>query len=187
MSVQVSSFSRSRLAIGRLAPFLIFLNLHLSAVAVGFFLAVCPVVSPAWGESRLPVPRFASLRSSEVNLRTGPGVRYPVEWRYVRQGVPVEIIAEFEHWRKVRDWEGTEGWVHRSMLSGRRTLVITGELRNLRREPSLESAVVSQAEPGVFGRIEKCQGEWCRIEIAGITGWLKRFEFWGVFPDEILE
>lgn len=135
-------------------------------------------------ENVLPVPRFVSLRASEVNLRTGPGVRYPVEWVFVRKGIPVEIVAEFENWRKVRDWQGTEGWVHRSMVSGRRTMVTTGEPRALRGEPSLEAKVVAQVEPGVYGRIEECEGEWCRLYVAGTSGWLRRFEFWGVYPKE---
>ena len=138
----------------------------------------------AAAENALPVPRFVSLRASEVNLRTGPGVRYPGEWVFVRKGIPVEIVAEFEHWRKVRDWQGTEGWVHRSMLSGRRTMVTTGERRALRGGPSLEAKVVAHVDPGVYGRIEKCEGEWCRLEVTGSTGLLRRFEFWGVYPEE---
>ncbi|MDP6032050.1 MAG: SH3 domain-containing protein [Alphaproteobacteria bacterium] len=135
-------------------------------------------------ENALSVPRFVSLRKPKVNLRTGPGVRYPVEWVFVRRGIPVEIIAEVGNWRKVLDWEGTKGWVHWSMLSSRRTMVITGDRRTLRGDPSPEAKVVAQLEPGVYGWIEKCKGKWCRLEVAGSTGWLQRFEFWGVYPEE---
>ena len=138
-------------------------------------------------ENALPIPRFVSLRASEVNLRTGPGVRYPVEWVFVRKNIPVEIIAEFKHWRKIRDWQGTEGWVHRALLSGLRTMVTTGERRALRGDPSLEAKVVVYVEPGVYGQIEKCEGEWCRLEVAGSSGWLRRFEFWGVYPKENID
>jgi len=135
-------------------------------------------------ENALPVPRFVSLRASKVNMRTGPGVHYPVEWVFVRKGTPVEIVAEFENWRKVRNWQGTEGWVYRGLLSSRRAMVTTGERRALRGDPSLEAKVVAQVEPGVYGWIEKCEGKWCRLAVVGITGWLQRFEFWGVYPEE---
>src|SRR3954451_6927804 len=89
-----------------------------------------PGMAPPTG---LPVPRFVSLRSSEVNVRTGPGTRYPVEWVFVKRDIPVEITAEFDTWRRIRDWEGTEGWIHQSMLSGKRAMVVLGEVRTLRR------------------------------------------------------
>src|SRR5919204_606278 len=74
--------------------------------------------------SGLPLPRFASLRSDEVNVRTGPGTRYPVDWVFKRKGMPVEIVAEFENWRKIRDWQGASGWVHQSLLTGKRSFII---------------------------------------------------------------
>ncbi|HEX6977811.1 MAG TPA: SH3 domain-containing protein [Alphaproteobacteria bacterium] len=137
------------------------------------------------GES-LPLPRYVSLRSDEVNVRTGPGVRYPVEWVFTRRHMPVEVIQEFEHWRKIRDVEGTEGWVHQSMLSGRRYALVTGEVRTLRRRPEADAPVVARVEPGVVGEIVECEGQWCRIDAGGIRGWLPRNEFWGVYPNETL-
>lgn len=134
--------------------------------------------------SSLPVPRFVTLRAGEVNLRTGPGVRYPVEWVFVRKGMPVEIIAEFDTWRRIRDWEGTSGWVHQSLLSGRRGVVVTGALRHLRRHPEEEAPVVARAEPGVIGELRRCRDAWCEVEIEGYRGWLRREEVWGVYPDE---
>ena len=136
---------------------------------------------------KLPLPRFVSLRSAEANARTGPGVRYPVEWVFVRKDIPLEITAEFENWRKVRDWQGSEGWVHRSMLYSRRSLVVTGEKRFLRAKPSLESSVAGEIEPGVFGEIKRCERDWCEVSLAGYEGWLQRFEFWGIYPDEKLD
>ncbi|MFV3078053.1 SH3 domain-containing protein [Niveispirillum fermenti] len=137
--------------------------------------------------SGLPVPRFVSLRSAEVNLRTGPGRSYPIEWVFVRPGMPVEVTAEFDTWRRIRDVEGTQGWVHQSMLSGRRMLVITGELRTVRERPSASAAAVAQAEPGVMGRLIACKGAWCEVEIQGYHGWLERGEFWGIYPDETVD
>jgi SH3-like domain-containing protein len=134
--------------------------------------------------SGLPVPRFVTLRSDEVNVRTGPGVRYPVDWVFVRKGMPVEITAEFDTWRRIRDWEGTQGWVHQSMLSGRRSLLVTGKMRTLRREASENAEAIAQAEPGVIGRLRKCHGSWCQVELQGYRGWLRRDELWGVYPGE---
>jgi SH3-like domain-containing protein len=162
----------------------------LGAVVLGFWSVTggqMTAAPPSYAaENALPVPRYVSLRFSKVNLRTGPGVRYPVEWVFVRKGIPVEIVAEYEHWRKVRDWEGTEGWVHRSQLRRHRTMVVTGELRSLRSDPSLEAKVVAKVEPGVYGRIEQCEKDWCRLNISDSVGWLRRSEFWGVYPKEIV-
>ena len=138
-------------------------------------------------ESGRTVPRFASLRADEVNVRTGPGVRYPVEWVFARLAMPVEITADFDTWRKNRDWQDPEGWVHQSMLSGRRTVIIVGQVHTLRRAPSADAPAVAHAEPGVIGKLLGCDSRWCRIEIAGYKGWLRRGEIWGVYPDEIIE
>ncbi len=132
-----------------------------------------------WAQSGLPLPRYVSLQAGKVNVRTGPGVRYPVEWVLVRRGIPVEIIAEFEHWRKIRDWQGTEGWVHQSMLSGARTAIVMDEVRVLRRGAEESAPAVAKLEPGVVGRLLSCEGVWCRLEVAGFRGWLKRAEIWG--------
>ncbi|MCW2244783.1 SH3-like domain-containing protein [Azospirillum fermentarium] len=134
--------------------------------------------------SGLPVPRFVTLRSNEVNVRTGPGSRYPIEWVFTRKDMPVEITQEFDTWRRIRDWEGSEGWVHQSMLSGRRGAVITGEVRTLREEPSQASAVVARAKPGVIGALKKCLNGWCQVDIQGYRGWLAQSEFWGAYPNE---
>src|SRR5215475_14639412 len=112
-------------------------------------------------ETNLPIPRFVSLRSSEVNLRTGPGTMYPVDWVYVRRDLPVEIIAEFDVWRKIRDWQGTVGWVHQSMLDGRRMARITGAERELRSEPAEAASIVARLAPGVIGRLLECAASWC--------------------------
>jgi len=148
-----------------------------------------PGQPPGAGASNtgLPVPRYVSLRSSEVNLRTGPGVRYPVEWVFVRQGMPVEITAEFDTWRRIRDWEGSEGWVHQSMLSGRRAVVVIGDTRLVRRVAESSAPAVARAEPGVVGWLKKCERDWCEVDVSGYRGWLKRAEFWGVYENEKVE
>jgi len=140
-------------------------------------------------EPSLPLPRFVSFRTDPVNLRTGPGVRYPVDWIYMRRRLPVEIIAEFETWRQIRDPDGAQGWVHQSMLSGRRTGFVTGAARGLRKANVESAETVAMLEPGVVVDIQRCpaEGPFCRVEAGGLQGWLKRDELWGVYPDEKIE
>ena len=143
-----------------------------------------PGMAPPTG---LPVPRFVSLRSAEVNVRTGPGTRYPVEWVFVKRDIPVEITAEFDTWRRIRDWEGTEGWVHQSMLSGKRAIVVLGDVRTLRRAAGDSAGGLAKVEPGVAGKLLHCQASWCEVNVGGYRGWLQRSEFWGVYPAETIE
>ena len=135
-------------------------------------------------EKALPVPRFVSLRADEVNLRTGPGERYPIDWVLTRKGLPVEIVEEFEAWRKIRDAQGTEGWVHQRMVTGTRNVIVTGELRTLRADADSAAPAVARAEPGVIAHLLDCRESWCRVELQGMKGWLKRSEVWGVYPTE---
>jgi len=139
--------------------------------------------------SGLPLPRFASLRSDEANLRSGPGTRYPVDWVYTRHELPFEVIAEFDDWWKVRDWQGAEGWVHKTFLSAKRTIVITGERRRLRAEPDSNSPTLAFLDPDVIARLLTCPHgrDYCKIEVQNFEGWLKRDEFWGVYPGEFIE
>ena len=139
------------------------------------------------GRTGLPLPRFVSLRAVEVNMRTGPGVRYPIDWVYKRQDLPVEIIDEHETWRRIRDWEGTIGWVHQSMLQGERNVLVTGEARTLRKLPQKVSDPVAMVEPGVIGRLEVCDLGWCEVSVEGVSGWIQRHEIYGVYPREKIE
>jgi len=160
---------------------------HLVGALVAAFLVSGPVlaaVAAGQGTSGLPLPRFVSLRADEVNMRTGPGVQYPVEWVYVRKDLPVEVIAEFETWRKIRDWEGTQGWVHQSMLRGTRTVLLRDRLRVLRQDPEDGAPAVARLEPGVIGELDRCAGAWCRIEVEGLKGWIRRGEIYGIRPEE---
>jgi len=135
----------------------------------------------------LKLPRFASLKSAEVNLRTGPGTRYPVDWVLIYRNMPVEIVGEFEAWRKVRDWQGTEGWVHRSMLSGRRWAIVRKGIQPLRRAPKPGAPLVAQVQRKSVGRVLQCRNAWCRLNFAGVEGWMQRAELWGVYPKEPIE
>lgn len=142
------------------------------------------------GASGLPLPRFVSLKSAKVNLRIGPGLNYPIDWMYLKSGLPMEIIQEYDNWRKVRDADGTEGWVNQSLLSGRRTAIVTPWQRGkdariaVRQDPREDAGLVAEVEPGVIGTIRLCNGEWCEMEFAGVRGWVGQSQVWGAYPGE---
>jgi len=163
----------------------------LTALLAAALLAAVPAGAaendPGSGRTSLKLPRFASLRAAEVNVRTGPGTRYPVEWVYVQRSLPVEITAEFDVWRKIRDVDGTEGWVHQSMLTGKRTVMVRDALEPMRRNPAADSPAIARVEPKVVGRLLNCRDDWCRVEISGLRGWMQRKHLFGVFPDEKVE
>jgi SH3-like domain-containing protein len=136
--------------------------------------------------SGLPVPRFVSLRAAQVNLRSGPGERYPIEWVYQRRDLPVEIEREFDIWRLVRDADGVRGWVQEVMVMGRRSFVVTGADRTLRHDPDEASRAVAILKVGVIGRIRVCaaKSNWCQVQVDDYRGWLRRDELWGTLPGE---
>jgi SH3-like domain-containing protein len=145
-----------------------------------------PTFAQAGRSTGLPLPRFVSLGADRVNVRFGPGTQYPINWVFARKGLPVEITEEFDTWRKIRDYDGDEGWIHSSLLSSRRTIMVSGDVRDLRRTPGVDSRVVLRAEHGVIGDLFDCEENWCRVEIEGRRGWLQRSEFWGTRPGEIV-
>ena len=140
--------------------------------------------------SGLPVPRFVSLKPGKVNVRAGPTKDQDVTWVYTRSALPVEVTAEFENWRRVRDWEGAEGWVYHSLLSGRRTALVVPKA-NVKDAPlpiyrgaDTASNVVARLQPGVQGTVKRCTGNWCRIAGEGYDGWIEQDRLWGVYPNE---
>jgi len=139
------------------------------------------------GASGLPVPRFVSLSANEANLRTGPNEQYPILWVFVRRGTPLEVTAEYGSWRRVRDVDGTVGWMHSALLSGTRTALFTGTLRTLFAEPNINSEAVLRAEAGVLGTIDTCNAGWCRLNVHGRVGWLPQEHFWGTYSNESFE
>ena len=176
----------------RVSRFRVAVFTMIMAVAVGAFGTGQAAEEDAGGggmAAGLPLPRFASLRSEPINLRTGPGVRYPVDWVYVRRTLPIEIIAEFDTWRRVRDPEGVEGWVHQTMLSGRRTAVVKGDAQPIRRAADETSPLAATLEPGVIVSLQRCPtaAEYCRVEVDGYQGWIRRDALWGLLPDEAID
>ena len=140
------------------------------------------------GESGSNLPRMVSLRSDHINARSGPGARYPIDWIYMQKGAPVEIIAEFELWRKIKDWEGSETWVHKSMLSGKRTakIISPGEV-NVYAKPDYRSKVTAKAEEGSVGTLEKCPSDidLCKMKFdRSIEGWVSRTNLFGLYDKE---
>ncbi len=120
-------------------------------------------------------------------MRIGPGTSYPIRWVYHKRHLPVKIIEEFGNWRKVRDHEGEDGWIHRSLLSGHRTALVRAETIAFHLHPSAESPVIMQAKQNVLGHLQQCTLDWCRLDIQNIRGWAKKSELWGVFGEEIIE
>lgn len=143
-----------------------------------------PETKPADAKSG---PRFASLRAEKVFLRAGPGPDFPIQWVFVRRGLPVEILATFDIFRKIRDSDGTVGWVNQQMLTGRRSVLVSGAIRDLHHDANPGSEVVAQLEPGVIAAVSKCDPAWCEVKAGGYKGWLKRDEVWGLEPDEVIQ
>ena len=144
-------------------------------------------------KSGLPLPRFVSLKSGRVNSRIGPGVNYAVDWLYLKAGLPMEIIQEYDNWRRVRDPDGAEGWVNQSLLSGRRTAIAAPWQKgkdariDLLADPDANSRTLAVIEPGVVGTIRSCNGQWCEVSFDGHTGWISQSLVWGAYPGELVK
>jgi SH3-like domain-containing protein len=144
-----------------------------------------PVEAGIGADSGLPLPRWVALASDRVNMRTGPGPRYPISWSYQRRGLPVEIVDEHEYWRQIREQDGTKGWVHKSMLTGKRSALVMGSIQDVRDQPSPVGDVEVQAEPGVQVRLLACRDAvWCEVQVAGRKGFMAREGLWGLYPGE---
>ncbi len=145
---------------------------------------------PAVGsDSKLLMPRFVSLRSDDVNVRAGPGFQYPVNWVYHRDGLPVEIIGEFNVWRQLLLPDGGTGWVHEATVRPRRGFIVTVEKASVHADANPESALVAILDFGVSGVLLTCDGasNWCKVAVGSETGFLNRADFWGAFPNEAVK
>lgn len=138
------------------------------------------------GLSGLPVPRFVSLSSGQANMRTGPGDRYPVTWLYQRKNLPLKVVKEYGIWREVVDPDGTQGWVHRSMISGQRTAIVRNGVQGLRSRPEDGARIVWRVEPGVVGTISDCANDWCRFTVDNRGGYIRYEGIWGVTAGETI-
>ena len=137
----------------------------------------------------LPIPRFVSTKTQPANVRVGPGLDYPVKWTFVRRGLPVEVIAEFDNWRRIRDWEGKDGWMFGQLLSGKRTALVAPWPRSrpvlLRADGTNKAAAVAIVEPTVFVRVIGCDGQWCKVAAKREHGYLPQTSIWGAYPGEV--
>lgn len=142
----------------------------------------------AAGTTGLPIPRFVSVKPETANVRVGPGLDYPVKWTFVRRGLPVEVIAESGNWRRIRDWDGEDGWMLGSLLSGRRTALVApwsgAKPVPMRARPRSEARVAAVVEPNVLVGIERCDGEWCRVKAQAVKGYIRQTRIWGAYPGE---
>jgi len=177
-------------------PFPHFRQRFFAALIALFSGALAPVPAYAADEtgaaSGLPLPRFVSLKADKVNLRAGPTREHDVTWVFTRIGLPVEITAESENWRRIRDSEGTEGWVYHSLLSSRRTALVAPWSKNKESFPLYESnsasaRVSAQMQAGVLASVKNCDKKWCRIFGDGFDGYIEQERLWGVYPNEPVE
>lgn len=144
------------------------------------------------GPSGLPLPRFVSIKAQQVNMRVGPSVDHAIAWRYQRSGVPMEIIQEYDNWRRVRDAEGTEGWINQALLTSDRSAVAAPWMRNrgenvhvsMHSGREKRGRLVAQLEPGVILQLNSCDGAWCEASVEGVQGWVAQAELWGAYPGE---
>ena len=175
------SLAITRFATLRTAP------LALLAFLAALFAAQAEAQEARENASGLPVPRFVSLKTAPVNLRGGPGQDHEVRWVYVRKGLPLEIIAEYDVWRRVRDASGATGWIHKQMLDGQRMALIVGEGNAaLREAPRADAGIVAYGAPGLVAQLDECGEAWCRIEAKGYAGWVERTRIFGILAGETI-
>ncbi len=137
--------------------------------------------------TNLPLPRFVSMKASEANVRRGPSLTHRIDWVFKRRGMPLEVTAEFGHWRRVRDHDNAGGWVHYTLISGVRTALVEEDMLTVHARPDTTSPVTAAFELGVVARLGDCTIDWCEISAGGYSGWAPKTKIWGVRPDEIRE
>lgn len=184
-------------------PLALLLAALVGGASAGALAAAPPSGQPEVGlgpVTKLPLPRYASLKTDRVNLREGPSKDHRTLWVFQRAGLPIEIVAEFETWRRIRDSEGTEGWVLHSLLSGRRTSIVTAGKSGdkataipLHAKADDRSEEEARLQAGVIGSVKSCTGTWCRVIVAlpqkggDIDGYIRQDRLWGVYPNERVE
>ena len=164
---------------------------------IGLILAILtPILASAsevgiGTETKLPLPRYVSLKVDRVNMRAGPSKDHEVKWIYQKVGLPVEVTAEFETWRRIRDSSGVEGWVLGNLISARRTALVTPWLNqglfSLYKKPDVQSALTAKLMPSVLVNLKNCDGKWCSITGEGFAGFIQQEHLWGAYPDEKIE
>lgn len=165
-----------------------FFSLHTQGITAIFFCLAAMLSGVARAESTPEMPYFASITADEANVRTGPSVRYPIQWVYRQVNWPVEVTATFEGWRKIKDVNGDAGWIHESLLSRKRYVVIQANgMQEIYRLPVLNAAPVAVAESGVVAKLHQCKSDWCKVEVNNEKGWVKAENLWGLDKKKDME
>jgi len=151
-----------------------------------FFLIFLLLLSPASADTTLPIPRFVTIKSGKVNVRVGPGTHFPLKWVYTKSSLPVEIIAEFDTWRKVRDMDGSEGWVHQNMLVGKRNVLIKKNCL-MNGKPCDQSRPVAKVNENAILQLVRSDDGWCLLKSGKIKGWIKKEHCWGIYKGEVIK
>ncbi len=152
---------------------------------IASFCATVVCVNLALASTKPPVPRFVTTKSNEVNARKGPGVRYPTEWVFIKKGEPIEITTEFDQWRYITDVKGEGGWVHSSVLSGKRSVIIKSKnIEPLRKSADKTSRVIAKLSPNLRCAFKVCKKDWCKIDCQSNSGWIEKKHLWGVYPED---
>lgn len=164
-----------------------------AGLLASLILSVALVLGPGAGVAaqdrgtvtNLPLPRFVSMKAAEANMRRGPSLTHKIDWVLTRRNMPLEVIAEYGNWRRVRDKDGATGWVHYSLLSGARTVIVEDDLTGLRARPETDGTIKAYLEAGVVAWLGECDPDWCWINADSYKGWVHKSALWGVAPDEI--
>lgn len=146
-----------------------------------------PATETVGPETGLPIPRFVSMKSDRANVRRGPSKTHRIDWEFLRRGMPVEVLAEYGHWRRIRDHDGMGGWVHYALISGNRTVLVEQDMLELHYRPDPDTRVTAKLEAGVIAELGDCTLDWCELSVGGYDGWAPKTAMWGVSPDEIRE
>ncbi|MEP2530138.1 SH3 domain-containing protein [Shimia sp.] len=160
----------------------------LFSIAAAVIVALCGAAAAEQARgpvTNLPMPRYVSLKANKANVRRGPSLTHRIDWVFKRKNMPLEITAEYGHWRRVRDIEGAGGWIHYSLLSGARTVIIERDMMPLNMRPEPETPMIAQLELGVVARLQECRPDWCRVNAAGYKGWARKSDLWGVKAEEL--
>lgn len=142
---------------------------------------------PVGSVTGFPIPRFVSIKANEANARRGPSRSHRIDWVFQRRHMPVMVVAEHGQWRRIIDRDGAGGWVHHTLLSGNRTVIVDAESLPILARPGHDGMVRAQAERDVIGELRRCSAGWCEIDVGGFRGWVDASGLWGVDPGEELD
>ncbi|MEM8536933.1 MAG: SH3 domain-containing protein [Pseudomonadota bacterium] len=160
---------------------------HLISIGVLAALTLPALAQDRGPVTNLPLPRFVSMKAHEGNVRRGPSLTHRIDWVFKRRDMPLEITAEYGHWRRVRDRDGAGGWVHYSLLSGTRTVLVETDSVSIFAKPDPNTLEVARLQMGVVARVDRCNERWCRLNADGYRGWAEKRHLWGVKPGELVD